>query len=287
MATERTRRVVAFVLLSSLLAATLVAGASPPVRAVSPSSPAVSPSSPAVGPSSSVPVGDLPGWRQVFVEDFSTPVGLGGFLSVYGDRWGAYPEPWRDTSGRGMYSPGRTLSVSGGKLSIHVHSEGGQAYVAAPQPRLNGPGTPAGQGVLYGRFSVRFRADAVQGFKTAWLLWPDSEVWPADGEIDFPEGSLDATISAYAHYARESGGQDAFEGSGARYGDWHVATTEWTPGKVVFLLDGKVIGTSTRYVPSTPMHYVLQTETELSGPDPAPEAAGNVEIDWFTAYAMQ
>jgi hypothetical protein len=32
------------------------------------------------------------------------------------------------------------------------------------------------------------------------------------------------------------------------------------------------------------MHWVLQTETQLSGGPPADSAAGNVQIDWVTAY---
>ena len=59
---------------------------------------------------------------------------------------------------------------------------------------------------------------------------------------------------------------------------------EWTPGSLVFILDGTVIGTSTTHVPSAPMHWVLQTETQLSGGAPADSAAGHVQIDWVTAY---
>jgi len=42
-------------------------------------------------------------------------------------------------------------------------------------------------GLLYGRYAIHFKADPVPGYKTSWLLWPDSEKWPQDGEIDFPE----------------------------------------------------------------------------------------------------
>ena len=33
------------------------------------------------------------------------------------------------------------------------------------------------------------------------------------------------------------------------------------------------------------MHWVLQTETQLSGGAPSDSAAGHVYIDWVTAYA--
>jgi hypothetical protein len=222
-----------------------------------------------------MPVGDLTGWTQVFAEDFGRDAALGSFLSTYGTTWSAYPSPWKDTSGNGVYDAGRTLSVTNSTLDIYLHSEGGTHYVAAPAPRL-----PA---MTYGRYSVRFRSDSITGYKTAWLLWPDDNQWPAHGEIDFPEGNLDQNISGFAHWSTASGGQDAFPTS-ATYADWHVATTEWSPGRIVFLLDGRVVGTSTTHVPSTPMHWVLQTETQLSGGAPADSASGHVQVDWVTAY---
>jgi hypothetical protein len=222
-----------------------------------------------------MPTGNLPGWTQVFADDFSRDAALGSFLSTYGSAWSAYPSPWRDTSGNGLYDQARTLSVANSALDIYVHTENGTHLVAAPNPRL-----PA---MTYGRYSVRFRADSVPGYKTAWLLWPDDNVWPAHGEIDFPEGNLDERISAFAHHANPVGGQDAFPTS-ATYADWHTATIEWTPGKLSFFLDGHLIGTSTTNVPSMPMHWVLQTETQLSGGAPAASAAGHVQVDWVTAY---
>jgi hypothetical protein len=55
---------------------------------------------------------------------------------------------------------------------------------------------------------------------------------------------------------------------------------------VTFSLDGMVIGrsTNTANIPSSPMHWVLQTETQLSGGAPSNSAAGSVQIDWVTAY---
>jgi beta-glucanase (GH16 family) len=133
-------------------------------------------------------------------------------------------------------------------------------------------------------YAMRFKADQVPGYKTAWLLWPDSENW-ADGEIDFPEGNLTGTISAYMHHKGDPQAQDGYS-TGATYATWHTAVIEWTPQSVTFYLDGRVIGTSTdaAVIPSTPMHWVLQTETRTSGGPPSDSAAGHVRIDWVTAY---
>jgi hypothetical protein len=237
---------------------------------------------------SALPVGDLPHWHQVLAEDFTQDAPLGTWRTTssgstalvatnpYSARWGAYPSSWKDTSGNGTYDPAATLSAAGGVLDVWVRTlANGEHAVAAPMPKL-----PT---MTYGRYSIRFRSDAVAGYKTAWLLWPDDNLWPAHGEIDFPEGDLDSTISAFSHYASAAGGQDAFPTS-ARYTSWHTATVEWTPGSVAFSLDGVRIGTSTRSVPTTAMHWVVQTETRLSGGAPSATAAGHVQIDWAAAW---
>jgi hypothetical protein len=225
-----------------------------------------------------MPTGDLPGWKLVFSDDFVTDASLGSFPgSAYEATWTAYPDGWQDTSKNGQYSPGKTLSVKSGVLSIDVHTENGIHYVSAPEPMK-------GVGQLYGRYSVRFRVTAMTpDYKTAWLLWPDSDKWPDDGEIDFPEGNLDGTISAFAHHANPAGGQDPFSSS-VTYDAWHTATTEWSQGKVTFYLDGSVLGTSTTMVPSKPMHYVMQTETNLDGHAPTDASVGNIEVDWVVIW---
>ena len=99
------------------------------------------------------------------------------------------------------------------------------------------------------------------GYKTAWLLWPASDS-TTDGEIDFPEGDLDGTISAFMHH-QGGGSQDAYTTTGV-YTDWHVAVIEWGPVNCVFLLDDVEVGHSTAVIPNTPMHWIIQTETQLS-----------------------
>jgi hypothetical protein len=260
---------------------------SPPPPTVLPT-PTV-PAPPIVPPptTSGAPVGDLPGWHQVFIEDFDSSAALGSFMSdaYYGPRFKrTYPYPWKDTSKNGTYDPGKTLSVSSGVLDTYLHTQGTETAVAAVEPTL-----PFARGQTYGRYAVRFRADPVPGFKVAWLLWPDSGL-RSEGEIDFPEANLDSTIKAFMHHASNDGTssslgtQDAFVSS-ATFSPWHTAVIEWQPGKVTFLLDGAVLGTSTTKVPSRSMHWVLQTETRLGGGAPPATAAGHVQVDWVAAWS--
>ena len=232
-----------------------------------------------------MPVGDIRGWRQIFADDFGQAVPLGSFRRGTARRWNAYRYPWKDTSKNGTYWPQRGLSAHDGLLDVWLHTEtvNGVAthIVNAPQPILPGPT----RGQLYGRYVIRFRADPVPGYKTAWLLWPDSGL-RTDGEIDFPEGDLTSGIYAALHHqgATSPADQHTYR-SRARFTSWHTAVIEWLPSRCTFILDGKVIGNSTSRIPATPMHYVIQTETRLRGGAPANDASGHVYIDWVTVYA--
>lgn len=238
-----------------------------------------------------MPVGDIAGWTQIFADDFDYTVALGDF-PAQAPHWYAYPDGWKDTSKNGTYEPSLVCSVGGSVLDMYLHTDPatGLICVSAPVPLL--PGTPFSSwgvvGQLYGRYSACFRSDPVPGFKTAWLLWPDSNLWPTDGEIDFPEGNLNSNINAYMHWqGGTSGSSQTGFSTKATYNDWHVMVLEWTASACTFILDGTVVGSATdaALIPSTPMHWVLQTETQLSGGAPLPAAAGHVQVDWVTVYS--
>ena len=230
-----------------------------------------------------MPVGDIPGWHQIFADDFTTTVPLGSFPATVGSKWSVYLDGWGDGA-NGVYMPSQVLSQHDGMLDVWLHTVNGVHMVAAALPKLPGAVGNNG-GLLHGRYAVRFKADPVVGYKTAWLLWPDSANWPTDGEFDFPEGSLNSTICAFLHYqgGTWAGDQAAFCPA-TTYTNWHTAVTEWTSGSVKFYLDGALIGTVTSRIPTTPMHWVLQTQTNNIGSAPSNTAAGHVLVDWVAAY---
>lgn len=243
-----------------------------------------------------MPVGDMPGWKQVFADDFTTDVALGQFPDAVKDRWFAYNEGWKNTNGTGTYSPHRTLSVKNNCLNINLHTDNGGVHcIAAPCPIL--PGTNHGatftSGILYGRMAVRFRADKMPGYKLAWLHWPDTGGGGAtnpNGELDCPEGALDGsdTIHGFMHHrdATANNDQDAFNSTVVLAdGNWHTVVQEWSRDLVVYYVDGTEIGRTTNRVPNVPMHFVLQSETVLGGAHPDWGVNGNVQIDWFAYYA--
>lgn len=241
-----------------------------------------------------MPNGTLTGWPLVFAEDFNTNVALGSWPTNQTapagyTGWSAYANGVGDTRFRngdangGIYRPGEVLSVTGGCLDWYIHSASGEHKVADPLPPALGPGSEGGQ--LYGRYVTRMRSDVLPAYKTAWLLWPDSETWPRDGEIDFPEGDLDYQPSCYVHYqdATTGGEQDVHANPyGDTYASWHTYVTEWWPNYLKTTLDGKGFGTTWWRVPNTAMHWALETETTLGTstiPDNA--TAGHVQLDWL------
>ncbi len=261
---------------------------------------AAGPSGPSGQP---MPVGNLPGWNQVFADDFSADpaVNIGGFSGCSSGKsimtsncsglpasvsakWWTYPDGWTDTAHTGIYEPSQTLSIGNGTLNVYLHSVGGTHMGAALVPKI--PGGPNGNGQIYGRYEVRFRADQIAGYKTAWMLWPDSNVSPRDGEIDFPEADLNTPMIGYLHHqgATVNNDQDYWPTT-ATYNSWHTATITRMPGYVQFALDGNVIGTSTSRLPNTPMHWILQSETSTYGVVPANSTNGWIQIAWVTAYA--
>jgi hypothetical protein len=221
--------------------------------------------------SSTMPVGDLPHFHQVFTDDFVT-------LNL--SRYVFYSDGWKDTTKHGTYNGSASCRAASGILTVGLNVDG-----VGPRSVAFIPQTPGGQNQLYGRYAVRFRAPiTASGWKTAWLLWPSTDVWPQLGEIDFPEGTLTGTIGAFMHrWAATSGSdQDAYSTS-AHYTDWHTAVIEWVPGRCEFFIDGVSIGKSTSRVPSGPMHWVIQSETDTGGT--IPTAPASIEIDWLAVWS--
>jgi Concanavalin A-like lectin/glucanases superfamily/Glycosyl hydrolases family 16 len=261
-----------------------------PARPAPSAAPPPAPAPP--GPSASgvpAPAGDLPGWRQIFLEDFTQNVASWGSCSTYDQgrvcsslpeplrsKWWAYPSSYQDTREKtngdgGHYEP-RNLSISSGMLQWPMRRVNGETEGAAPAPKI-GPRA-------YGRYAVRFRMESAPGFKVAWLFWRASGSW---GEIDFPEGELDGGICAFNH---GSSGGNAFArcSNTPMAGVWHTAVIEWTPGRITYYLDDQQFGTTTSEVPGMPMNWILQSETSLDGPPPNGTSA-NIYVDWVAAWA--
>lgn len=222
-------------------------------------------------------------WTQVYAEDFLTNAPLGSVASAY-PKLGFY-QSGKDTSGYGQYAPNQVLSVSNSMLDFHLRSVNGQPLATAILPDNYAPH-------VHARVSVRYRADAISGYKFVGMLWPSSNVWN-EGEIDWPEGDLTrkarpASAIAGTLGQGKSGGpiflppQEMFAATDQT--QFHVATTEWTSSAVRFYWDDTLVAEVTQGVPTKPMRVTLQAETWINQGAPSTSSDGHVEIDWITIY---
>jgi hypothetical protein len=250
-----------------------------------------------------LPVGDIPGWHQIFSDDFPTNVPSGAgvasggqagyFPQAVSSKWSAYPWPWTGTPTWANYFPERTTSIHDGLMDMWMHTETingvSKHLIDAVEPRVNGAGSqPYLNG---GRWVIRFKSDTFAGYHASYLLWPQwddtgQQSWPGSGEIDFPEGNYNSSIDGFVHYQDgSSGGDQAAISTGTPMsGTWHTAVIEWKPGQVVnFILDGRTVGTVTSRVPVSPMRWVIQSGG-AGGTPPADSANGHVYVDWVAVY---
>ncbi len=240
-----------------------------------------------------VPIGDLPGWRQTFVDDFtvSAPLGSWGtsnsqkvvYTGDHGGKWVEYPDGWPSTytNGKPGYQPARVLSVHDGVLDFYLHNVNGLPSGANPSPLVTG----TSQYQTYGRYTARIKSDTVPNYHAAWLLWPVLDKNGGCAESDFPETDLgNDTVTAFAHNSTKCSnysGQDQINSMTHIYdGAWHTYTQEWGPGFRKYYVDGTLLGTSTRRVWSQNERWQLQTEPGGSG-----TTSGHLLVDWVAAYA--
>jgi len=223
-----------------------------------------------------MPVGDLPGWRQTFTEDFNEPLARGAFPGPYASQWTSY-SGFPNTSKAGYYDK-KIISAQDGVLDLYLHAENDRPLTAAPVPLVDGKWG----GQTYGRFSVRMKADPIGGYGASFLLWSDNDDWN-EGEVDFPESTFSEAVKGYNHCLNNPADNCMWVHTDKRYDTWHTYTIDWRPEKLAFLVDGVEVASTTRHIPSKPLHWVMQVETPT--PSSARESSGHLLIDWATIYS--
>jgi len=222
-----------------------------------------------------MPRGDLPGWHQTFTDDFT------GNLT---DQWGVYDgQPGGDPGG--WFNSGH-VSATGGLLTIgawRAPSPNGNIYVSG------GMSNSKVFSQTYGLYKIRFKMDRGWGVAYTLQLWPSNDHWPPEIDILEDNGRDRMMTSATLHY----GSTDTHVHREVR-GDWtgwHTAELEWTQGRLVYRIDGKVWATIVgSYVPSTPMSIAIQTQAWRCGgswegcPNGNTPTRVNLQVDWVVAY---
>lgn len=221
-----------------------------------------------------------PRWHRVFVDDFTR--------GLDPSRWGRYHgQPAGDPGG--WWAPSHVV-VKHGILQLQTYRD----------PRLQGRWVSGGLSSsralkqTYGKYQVRFRMQRGKGIAGIILLWPARDVWPP--EIDFAENagetSARSSITASLHHGRDN--RQIQRTVHAEFTRWHTAGVEWTPGQLVYTLDGRRWGVvRSSHVPDEPMELDLQTQAGTCGdryapcPDASTPPRVTMQIDRVVAYAYR
>ncbi len=205
-------------------------------------------------------------------------------------RWRVYDAP--STNGVSSWTPDM-VRVSGGELQIvgQGRDPSGRANVSGGLCWCSSKGFQT-----YGRWQIRARFDAGAGYGQAILLWPQSERWPDDGELDLVETPTASKRTAEGTVHWGVNGVDAAD-TADRAGDftqWHVYTLDWRPTYVKLYIDNVLLLDTTRsgraVIPDTPMSLALQQEPGPFGdswvpaPTPATPAQVVMHVDWVKLY---
>jgi Glycosyl hydrolases family 16 len=223
--------------------------------------------SPADKERAAVPTDPGPQWKRLTTEDFDT----------FRDKaWGRYDSV--GGFGNGFRRPS-AIGVLDGVL--HITARGNVS---------GGMGHKLGR--TYGRWEFRARTEKGRGFGSAILLWPDSERFPEDGEIDIME--VPSETRDRAHFVVHFGSQNKLYGTHVEddFSEWHTFAVDWLPDRIVWYVDGveRFRVTDRNIIPRAPMHLAVQFDQGpkkdwIQAPDASTPAAFSLQVDWLRVYA--
>jgi beta-glucanase (GH16 family) len=226
-----------------------------------------------------MPAGDIPGWHQVFADDFNGTTLNTSNWYPYSGQPGGDPAGWWDPS---------HVVVDNCLLTLKGYKD------SAAKPGVfvtGGIGMTGTHAQTYGKYLVRMRVDRGNGISVIALLWPQANIWPP--EIDFYEdGGNRASMSATLHCGSDGNDNCQVERNLTAYdfSQWHTLGVEWTADKLVYTIDGTTWATVTSSkVPSIPMVLDLQsqslecTQNSTCLDSSTPERV-DMQVDWVVAY---
>jgi hypothetical protein len=178
--------------------------------------------------------------------------------------------------GKGRRSPD-AISVRDGSLRITGKGDvsGGMCWCG-----------PSASSQTYGRWEVRARMDRGNGYSGVALLWPSSERWPEDGEIDITELVFGDRRESYfnLHYGADN--KVIGHASESDFTQWHTFAVEWTPERISYFMNDELEFEVTKpeAIPRNPMHMTLQNDTGITPRDSSTPAEVTYYVDWVRIY---
>ena len=227
-------------------------------------------------------------WKNIWFEDFVTPVAEGGFSLAY-PTFNAYGKGWPDTNhntAKAQYQGFDNISVSDNRMKVRLYTpQGSYARVAALGPNNDAR-------LIGMRCAMAFRVvNAIGGYHLIPILtWPGDEQWPLHGEIDFTENDSRANdrLNLFTHRANAAGGVDGVPAGITMplLGEsvWHLLEFEMIPGvSATYWVDGRLIVKHTTQIPSTSHRWVMQLEG-TTGSNVTGQSI--VEVDWASQWSL-
>jgi hypothetical protein len=184
-------------------------------------------------------------------------------------KWIVYNSPGH--AGNGIRSP-QQVTVDGSKMVMNGTPDGTTAGMGARFANQK-----------YGRWEVRAAGSGDNEYHLVSILWPDSENWPCDGEVDYAETTGDWNVIQFFHHY----GCSNLQTQAIRPIDvsqFHNYAVDWSPRGIVGYVDGVkwFEDYDPTHQPPGPMHQTLQLDWF---PDSTANGAGEMRVDWVRVYA--
>lgn len=184
-------------------------------------------------------------------------------------KWNVYNSPGH--AGNGIRSP-QQVTVDGSKMVINGTADGTTAGMGAKFANQK-----------YGRWEVRAAGSGDNEYHMVSILWPDSENWPCDGEVDYAETTGDWNVIKFFHHYGCSNSQ-TWASRPLDVTQFHNYAVDWSPTGIVGYVDGVewFRDTDPAHQPPGSMHQTLQLDWF---PDSTADGVGEMRVDWIRVYA--
>jgi hypothetical protein len=210
-----------------------------------------------------------PAWQLVQQDDFNG-------TAVDSTKWSVYGPSIPGNAGFGLRDY-RATTVGNGLLTITAQMIDGKLVSGGLRNKLD---------QKYGKFEFRVRTDADPSLATSGvvLTWPQNNNWPADGENNIYETTLDADripVKSYVHYGADNR-QYWFHHLGVDGKQFHTYAMEWTADYIKMYRDGLLVWTITDKVaiPDVAHHLSAQLDAFKN----TMTGTVRMQMDWVKIY---
>lgn len=215
-------------------------------------------------------------WVLDFEDNFNGTILNKQAWGIYDNSWSNNPKHMRRVE---------AVKVKDGFLNLLVDK-----HPTDPKRYMTG-GVAHQKNYTYGKFEfrVRMESDPVNATSGVCLTWPESDVWPKDGENDIYETEYESNHwNTWIHYGK-LGSDNKWHDT--RYQkahtidktQWNIVAMEWSPEYIKIYVNGKLSWTlkDPEAIAKVPHHICFQTEKDVTKDLTKPI---KMQIDWVKVY---